>query len=642
MRRWGLVLLVASLATGCARRRKAKAEVPGPLVKRVDVEGVDEFEKKEFLEYLNLRPSRGLGTSNRHYYLPGLEAVDTERIQRLYASHGHYHVEVHRFEVDIRRPDKPLHRQRADVEIALDEGPGTTVRKVQFKWTGALDAGLEQSEIQDRVDIRADSKFTVPRLSASSAAMREALRDAGYPEAQVEHEAWVDKQGGIADVRFVVTPGPRARIGEIEVRGLERVPEELVRREFKRQPGRLYSPKRMREIEAAVYGLEVFNTVTVIEKPVGADGRIDLVVQVDEGKMQRVRFGVGIGIDPVRWEQRGTAEYVHENLFGNLTRMSIKGKAGYAELPALYQPDEHGPVTDIEVEFRKKGWIEDQLVLTYSPTFSLGIWPGYQYVAGTSRVGASRFVWRVLELSTSYNNRWTNFFNISPTLDQNRTILGRDFRDPYALAFWQFSAVLHLTDKITGPSNGVRLGMSYDIASTYLGGMFDYHKLRPDLRAYWRVHPRVQLAGRARVGFIVPYGRNPGAPIDQQFYLGGSNDVRGWPLRQLSPRVESCDAMGDDCEQVPVGGKSMVHGSAELRVRTFGDLWVASFADVGDVRTAVFEIDPGGWMYSVGGGLRYETPIGSLRGDFGYRLNEDPRFEEPRPWAFHIGLGEAF
>jgi outer membrane translocation and assembly module TamA len=71
-------------------------------------------------------------------------------------------------------------------------------------------------------------------------------------------------------------------------------------------------------------------------------------------------------------------------------------------------------------------------------------------------------------------------------------------------------------------------------------------------------------------------------------------------------------------------------------------LWIATFGDMGDVREGLAAFDPRGLLFTTGGGFRYYSPVGALRLDVGGQLNDDPRFPEPRPWALHFGIGEAF
>src|SRR5262249_9905878 len=150
--------------------------------------------------------------------------------------------------------------------------------------------------------------------------------------------------------------------------------------------GKQYSPKLVRKIEDAVYALEVFDTVTVERPPrPDGDGTIDLVIRARPSKPQSIKLGGGFGFDPVRWEQRATMLYSHRDLGRNLTRFDLRLQAGYAELPSLLRPVEHGPIVRLEPKFRQKGLIEKKTVATLAPSFELGIWEGYQFYSPTLR-----------------------------------------------------------------------------------------------------------------------------------------------------------------------------------------------------------------------------------------------------------------
>jgi outer membrane protein assembly factor BamA len=612
-------------------------------VRKVELQGVERFEDDELTAYLNLRPTSPFAFGGRSYFVPGLEAVDRRRVEAVYAAHGYPDAKVTRFDVQIRHPERKVKRQRAYVTIAVDEGQPTTIRAVRLRWVEPVHASIARSEIEAAARLAPNDQFSIPSIEEAATRVEDGLAAQGFAFAEVEESARVDPVAHRADVALRIDPGPRKRVSAVQIDGLDRIPADLVQREADFAVGARYSPGLLRDLERKVYAMGVFSAVTVSKGE--RDDSPDLVVRVrvQENQLQRVKFGVGLGIDPVRWDQHVSALYRHDNLFGRLYGFTARATVGYAELPALYQPQQHGPVASLDLELRKKGLLERNLVWTEAPRVELGLWDGYQFYSVANRIGVSRFFTRFFELGLSYNNRFTDLFNISPTLDRNRTVLGLDFRDPYFLAFVQVSPTVHLTDDLLSPHNGVRISANYDLASTYLGGQFDYHKIEPDFRAYYRPHDRIQFALRSRVAMIFPYGLNPGAPIDLKLYLGGSGDVRGWGLRRLSPRVTLCPAGSTtDCDVVPTGGKSLLHGTFEFRVRTWRQLWVAAFTDAGDVRDGIAAFDLDGLMYSTGGGLRYDTDFGIFRLDVGVRLNDDPRFVEPRRWAIHFGVGEVF
>src|SRR5262249_60108129 len=100
--------------------------------------------------------------------------------------------------------------------------------------------------------------------------------------------------------------------------------------------------------------------------------------------------------------------------------------------------------------------------------------------------------------------------------------------------------------------------------------------------------------------------------------------------------------------RVPIGGGGLLETGLEPRFRRFR-LWgngvgaVAS-ADGGDVTLTPAEMDPLHLHWAVGGGLRYNTVVGPIRFDVGYRLN---RYGPGEPdaggrVAFPLSLGQAF
>ncbi|HKI25761.1 MAG TPA: POTRA domain-containing protein [Candidatus Sulfotelmatobacter sp.] len=146
-------------------------------------------------------------------------------------------------------------------------------------------------------------------------------------------------------------------------------------------------------------------------------------------------------------------------------------------------------------------------------------------------------------------------------------------------------------------------------------------------------------------------------PLPEQFFAGGGNSHRGFGLNQAGPR--------DPGSGFPLGGTAVFVNSLELRFppltlpylgEGFG---LAVFHDMGNVFTAqhdmvkgllrwhqsnpqqclsggttnvqcMSQFDNSGYDYTshaVGIGVRYKTPIGPLRFDFGYNLNPTRYFQ---------------
>jgi outer membrane translocation and assembly module TamA len=215
------------------------------------------------------------------------------------------------------------------------------------------------------------------------------------------------------------------------------------------------------------------------------------------------------------------------------------------------------------------------------------------------------------------------------------------FSNPYRLGYVEAKYKIMLTDRTVDPKNGAVFEIRYAIAANSLGSEHRYNKVSPSIKLYWQMFPRLQLATRAETGFVLPFGGTSDTSYWSNYFLGGYNSMRGWGGKKLAPSVEFCVADGD-CRTIRIGGRTMVLGNVELRVLTVEDLYVVAFLDVGDVQYDVFTILPDRWNYATGAGLRFDSPVGKVRFDVGFRVNNpEPYQEEPR-WGIHIGLGESF
>jgi outer membrane protein insertion porin family len=122
-------------------------------------------------------------------------------------------------------------------------------------------------------------------------------------------------------------------------------------------------------------------------------------------------------------------------------------------------------------------------------------------------------------------------------------------------------------------------------------------------------------------------------PIDERFYLGGIYTLRGFDSREVGPR----DANGDF-----VGGDTEAFFNFEYIFPLFEELKIkgVTFFDVGNAwgdYGAEEDADPfGSWRYSAGAGVRWLSPLGPMR--FEYGVNLDPRdYESNGKFDFMIG-----
>ena len=152
------------------------------------------------------------------------------------------------------------------------------------------------------------------------------------------------------------------------------------------------------------------------------------------------------------------------------------------------------------------------------------------------------------------------------------------------------------------------------------------------------------MAGRIRGEVIQETEDSQSIPIFKRLFLGGTNTVRGYGYQKLGP----LDPNGN-----PLGGQTAISGNLELRFPVYKKFSGVVFSDMGHVDLDPFSVDSGEMRFTCGAGIRYNTIIGPVRLDFGYKINPpvlgDVTVNTPTPneevedrWKIHFSIGQAF
>jgi outer membrane protein assembly factor BamA len=195
--------------------------------------------------------------------------------------------------------------------------------------------------------------------------------------------------------------------------------------------------------------------------------------------------------------------------------------------------------------------------------------------------------------------------------------------------------------------------LTSDIAGGILGGDNDFYTLTGTFQRYHPLSPGLVVAWRVRGGYGNAYGQSDVVPVEKRYFLGGGNSVRGYQESSLGPRAS--DASGAD---LAVGGQVILLANLELRhpipllarwnfsgavFFDSGNVWEnPSAISLKDFRfyTRRDETTLEDYRYSVGLGIRYNTPIGPIRLDYGYAIKQDERTDSNG--RFYLSLGQIF
>lgn len=161
----------------------------------------------------------------------------------------------------------------------------------------------------------------------------------------------------------------------------------------------------------------------------------------------------------------------------------------------------------------------------------------------------------------------------------------------------------------------------------------DYYIMQQVIGCYY--HPfdrkdKIVLAQKVTVGLTTSRGLKK-VPVPKRFFGGSEDDLRGYRYRTVSKRNH---------DGKPIGGRSAIYYSLELRFRVSQAIGLVPFYDLGTVEESNVPKLSEKWYQSTGLGLRYFSFLGPLRCDIGVPLNRrkglDPRYR------FLLSIGQAF
>lgn len=611
-------LAALSLAPGCLRGRGTTEE---PVVTEIAFEGVRAFDGEDIAEKLATQePVRGSGLGGFFTRVgfrldPDALELDRRRVEAYYRAHGYYGARVG----DV--PIVPDGSGRAKVVFKVTEGEPVRVRTLAVN---GLEEAPEAAARVRELPLRRGEVFTEGRYDASKAAIEAALATTGYATGEVTQAARILPDELAAEVTYVVRPGQRFRFGPIFVAGTSAVSRVTVREQAAREihTGEWYDESRLGGAQARVFNLGVFAGVRVTRgEPSRERGIIPIVVAVREAPFRTLRVGPSLAIEATRWEARGVAGWTHRNLWGDLRRVDLDLRAGYAWLPTLFTRQKEGFVGQVGVAYAQPTAITRNIDLAARLELERGIEPGFDFWAQRIQLAFPLRLAPQWSVTPSYN---LEVYELSdtPTIttgQQDRPLLENCPRTICLLSYLEQRLAWDGRNDPVNTRRGLHVSLAVQEGFNIGGYGYRFLRLLPEVRGFLPVSESLVLAARARVGALLPVNEVGEPPVVARFFAGGPVSMRGYNTRRLSPMVQ------EDGEWIPVGGNGLVDASLELRWNVSGSWGAVAFVDAANVappsdHPSAYAEALRDLQLAAGVGGRYATAFGPVRLDLGVRL----------------------
>ncbi len=516
----------------------------------------------------------------------GARAAAAELAQARRAWLAAYH-ERHHLEARIEGPRLVPVAGGLRLEAVIDEGPAARIAALEFPG-----ATLESERLAAVAGLRPDDPVDDAALAQAGLRLRDLYLGLGYSEARVTLRT--QRTGNDLDLRYEVEEGPQARLRQVQVEGLQHTRESVIRSRAGLALDEPLDPRRILAAEQRVQGLGSFSSVSS-----ETDAETGVVrLRLQEAPRFLARYELS-------WEEAGG---LGGRLDGEIRHLLGRGLV----LGGRYErfSDREDRRGFVNLPFRKGllllsvSRLEDQQESLLGPS---------------TRVQRELRVQQTLEAA-----RW---WKLLAGYRFKRVTVEPSFPQPVDVAALEPAVLRDTRDSPLDARTGRLSSLGVTFAESWLGSDFRYAKGLGQT-SFYSTRGAITWAQSYRLGLGWGFG-GQSIRSTERFQAGGAGSLRGFPTDSLGP----VNAFGD-----PRGGEAVVLVNQELRWRHPSGLGAVAFYDGGNVFDQVDDLSFD-WRHALGVGLRYASPVGLLRLDFGVPLF---RREGEKSYQLFFSLGQAF
>jgi len=547
------------------------------------------------------------------------------------------------------------------------EGPRDVVNAV---WIEGADTFPQSAFAPHGLKVRPGEPYSQAHVQEDRATILANYLRAGYLNASFRETASrvSAQEPHRIDVAYHIYEGPRVFTGDVLTLGRAHTNPRLIAGDI----DAIKTGKPLTESDLLTAGSRLYDQTGVFDwaeidpkRQITTQDKEDVLIKVHEARRNEFQYGFGFevierggsipsgtaalpNLPPVGlpanfktaestfYGPRGTAQYTRNNLRGRGQSLSVTAFAG--------RLDQRGAFYYIDPSFRWSPW-----KATISATIERN---------EENPIFSSQILIGSLQFQRTVDRAQKNIayarYSYSKT-DLTRVLLAQLVppQDQHIkLSTFSGSFTRDTRDNPMDEHRGVFDTLELDFNTSYLGSNVNFAKLTGQAAYYKEKIHHIVWAESVRLGLAEPFN-NSFVPLSEAFFSGGGNSLRGIPLDSAGPQraIYICPDGTSSCGSTypfPTGGNELLIFNSEARVPLSwikNGLGLAAFYDGGGVFPYIgFHDFTPEYSNSIGGGLRYATPVGPIRFDVGYNLNSIPNTNPPQHFGlqYFISIGQAF
>ena len=492
------------------------------------------------------------------------------------------------------------------INIRLVEGPQFKVGTVAM----AGDLIIAEEQLLATLKIGEEEFYNRDTLRLDVIELTDLYSDEGYAYADISPRIDEDPEKLVVNITFDINKGKQVYFEEIIISGNTKTRDKVIRRQLKVYEQELYSGRRLKRSVRNLYRLDFFEDIKINTIKGSGDDKMRLRIDVAEKRTGAFSFGAGYGNVENLFL---TASVSEKNLFGRGQILALKGQLGTK-------------TTRYTLSFTEPWFLDIPLSAgadVYNWAYDFSTYDK-DSVGVKLRLGYPLFDFTRGNLTYTYD-----IADIHNVEDDASTSIQRDQGENIKSSI---TARIRYDsrDQLFNPTGGSMHNMSYEFAG--LGGNVGFNKVIGETAWYFPLLWQTIGVLHAKAGYAKEL-EGKSLPDYEKFYMVGIDALRGFERDDLSPRDED----GNE-----IGGNKFVQFNAEIRFPLVPEAGVfgVTFFDTGDIYANDEDIELNNLRESAGLGVRWLSPMGPVRLEYGWIL--DPKETDAAAGNWEFSMASAF
>ena len=525
-----------------------------------------------------------------------------------YNALGYLQADVAEIKTDLHNDNKGL-----SLKFVINEGRQTLIKSVKISGNSQISV----SDIQSALRLKEDSPYNIIDIRDARYRIQSLYSKRGYMDARIEVKTTIYDDKAFLDYQII--ENRPSVVGKIIIRGNVKTKEKIIRRELTLAEGETYNAEEVLNTKERLYRLGIFSEVKIdiLAPDNKEDGyEKEMLITLKESDPGSVEMSLGYG-DYERF--RGSIDVRYINIGGYNRQIGFRTEISEVEKkyvldfrePRLFNYPALPFNASLTKESRSSINIDTKEVL-------------YKIDKTSFVAGIEKELKKGLKAGLSYEYSFNDTTDVTPGV-----ILSREDTGTLAISSISPSLFYDLRDNPFDPTSGSLHAITLKFASKAYLSETEFIKGTFQSSWFFLLKKGIVFAVSLKGGAAHSFGETDELPLIERFFLGGRTTVRGYGHDLLGPK---------GADNSPTGGNVFALVNGEFRIPIRKGFGIVTFVDGGNVWRRVNDLN-GELKYTAGLGLRYRTPVGPVRIDYGHKLNRE---QDESAGEFHFSFGHAF